>query len=100
MKEDKVFVVECVFGKYEDVQTEIIGVFDDQEAANAVRDKLNAKAKEVQDNCPVDAKVLNLSEEDEATYISYYLKNTIFMNWQEASVLEYTINKEIELKNS
>ena len=87
-----VYVVECGSGGMSDLSWWTSGIFINKKDAEDLRDKLNAKAERIRNDCPVKGSTDDMNEEDENTYWNYYSENTTWMDWIPAEVKERPLN--------
>ena len=88
-----VYVVECSSGSWDSFHWWIGGIFNEAKDAEELKDKLNAEAKRIKDECPVKGNTDDMSEEDEDKYWTYFSTNENAMEWNDAKVKEYPVNK-------
>lgn len=93
----KVFVVECATGSWDEYVSWIGGIYTDKDKAEQAKDILNDYAKKVQNNMPVKPDkgsdpLVDLEDDDDKKYWSYYVKNKKWMEWKEAIVKEFKTN--------
>lgn len=93
MESKNLYVVECSSGSWDGFHWWVGGIFNEQKDAEALKDKLNAEAKRIKDECPVKGDPYEMNEEDEAKWEKYFVANETSMEWNEAKVKEYPINK-------
>lgn len=93
--DEVIYVVECSSGSWDSFHWWIGGIFNKREDAEACICELNAYAKKIKDDCPVKGNPSDMSEEDEHKYFTYYHNSghDNYMEWREAKVKEYPINK-------
>ncbi len=89
--ESSVFIVECSTGCH-DFKWWIGGIFTDINLANELRDKLNEEARRIKSECPIRNED---DENSEDIYWKYYISNEQYMEWINAIVKEYNLNKPI-----
>lgn len=89
--ESSVFIVECSTGCH-DFKWWIGGIFTDINLANELRDKLNEEAMRIKSACPIRNED---DENSEDIYWKYYISNEKYMEWNNAVVKEYSLNKPI-----
>jgi len=88
-----VYVVACSSGSWDSFHWWIGGIFNEPKDAEELKDKLNAEAKRIKDECPVKGNKDDMSEEDEDKYWTYFSSKENAMEWNDATVKEYPVNK-------
>lgn len=91
-EENKIYLVECSSGSWDDYHSWVGGIFKTKEAAEMARDILNEKSKEVKDRCPVKTKFEDMTDEEENIYWKYKIENKE-MDWNESVVKDYLLDK-------
>lgn len=94
---DKIYVVRCEKGDWEDYVSWNGGIWTNLKDAEDHRDALNRYAKIIRENCPPDP-----SEDDSITgnsedYWDYYTRNKKWLSGFEATVQEVQINIQLEV---
>ena len=93
--ENKIYIVKCSTGNYDDFTWWIAGVYDTIEGATILMNELNTKAKRIQESSPVP-KDPEGDYYDSEEYWEYYAEHAQWMDWNEAGIAVYTVNKPTE----
>lgn len=96
MMNNEVFVIMCESGHWDSYHTWIGGIFDDSKKAKEECDKLNARAKQIQDSCPIKKREEDMSDEEEVIFNSWWVNNQTYAEWGPAKVVEYTLNEIVK----
>lgn len=95
--DQNVYLVERVFAAYGEVWWNVAGIFTNPKDAEELKDRLEAEAKRIKDECPPYPED-GLFENDETmnAYYDFWRENPEYQSWSHSQVHEFPINKRIQ----